>query len=994
LYLGTDPLNNDTDNDKLADGLEVIGWISNITHNNNEIEHRAVSSDPLVPDTDHDNLTDYQEYLFNTDPRSPDSDGDGLSDYEEWVVQHGRSYDSDGDGLSDYEENQTYIIKLANGTIIQTYSNSSSRDSDNDGLDDWEERYPGKDGFITDAFNNDTDGDGLIDSAEVYSTVKEYGVRKKIEKNIWNVFKFYAIIGQGVTNASVTITISVGEKTTEDGPNPADIQFKLYVNGKFVYSNSTTHKRYFCNITDITKIMEAKGIRYSGWWELRVNTTEISLLEEFKVEASLRLNPLDNDYDNDGLSDGEEMTIGEDGWYTNPASPDSDGDLLNDKYEGSIGTNPLSYDTDGDGANDKIDVAPLKNLIIRITAMEGHFGNAYWLPDPILCATFEVNDNKQKIITPHVRANKDPEPRKLSTYIWGIVGWKGIIPIWGWIEIILSTWSIKTTAEFLDSSTDSGYVEYYVDVPDDNNKVKINVELWNLWQILGLEMGGIGDRILNNYHYFNLTKNNELNSEEYTSIAGNNWVKFKIDTIPLTRVNTIAVYSNGSFENGHYPSIERMNLIILDVEGSNEVFDNGINVIMVPVPIFTNTKLHAIIEQAVNDTTKEIDLDKLPDCLKTANFSGIDRNSESINQYVESIITKEAVPVSEAMQILELCLISANETEGVIYNYTRVTAELSGVAPGVLELIPFDGSIMKNSDQGTMPKTLWQAFVQFWQNVIQLLYNVIVAIANFIANLINIIIQWGLNLLGMFEDAMDIIEAVVKAIIMVLVFILLAFELLMLTLGFILLLPFLLIIDAFPSTSTSWALFNFSLSMIINKNNKNYEFKIMLGFIIEWKYVPILDLNLPFTKFTLDTNIFEENVPKKSNEMSIESCILSIPGGNIKYPEDNTPPICNNTPEDISIWQNETAIIQWELYDESGGGTYRILKNETVIVNWTEWNNSKSIKYFINDTSSPGRTKYTIEFKDNAGNLNKDVVYVFVVKEGWPLSDHPNDIVA
>ncbi|MHA1230915.1 MAG: hypothetical protein ACTSPQ_09745 [Candidatus Helarchaeota archaeon] len=105
-------------------------------------------------------------------------------------------------------------------------------------------------------------------------------------------------------------------------------------------------------------------------------------------------------------------------------------------------------------------------------------------------------------------------------------------------------------------------------------------------------------------------------------------------------------------------------------------------------------------------------------------------------------------------------------------------------------------------------------------------------------------------------------------------------------------------------------------------------------------------------------------------------------------------PICNNPPEDISIWQNETATIWWELFDESGGGTFRILKNETVMVNWTEWNNSKSIKYFINDTSSPGRTKYTIEFKDNAGNLNKDVVYVFVVKEGWPLSDHPNDIVA
>ncbi|RKZ24565.1 hypothetical protein DRQ26_07280 [bacterium] len=256
------------------------------------------------------------------------------------------------------------------------------------------------------------------------------------------------------------------------------------------------------------------------------------------------------------------------------------------------------------------------------------------------------------------------------------------------------------------------------------------------------------------------------------------------------------------------------------------------------------------------------------------------------------------------------------------------------------------------------------------------------------------IIQWGLNLLGSFQDVMDAIEAAVKAIIMVLVYILLAFELLMLTLGFILLLPFLLIIDTFPFTSTSWTLFNFSITMIINKN---YEFKFILGFIIEWKYVSLLDLKLPFTKFTFNTNItniIEENVPQRSNKISIESCILSISGGDIKLPEDNTPPVCNNTPSDISMWQNETGNIWWELYDESGGGTYRVLKNGTIVVNWTEWNNSKSIDYVINDTSSPGRTKYTIEFKDRSGNSNSDDVYVFVVKEGWPLSTHPNDIVA
>jgi len=60
------------------------------------------------------------------------------------------------------------------------------------------------------------------------------------------------------------------------------------------------------------------------------------------------------DTDGDGLSDGNEVALD-----TNPLDPDTDGDGLSDGSEVATGTNPLSRDTDGDGIEDAVDPFPL-----------------------------------------------------------------------------------------------------------------------------------------------------------------------------------------------------------------------------------------------------------------------------------------------------------------------------------------------------------------------------------------------------------------------------------------------------------------------------------------------------------------------------------------------------------------------------------------------------------------------------------------------------------
>jgi hypothetical protein len=71
-----------------------------------------------------------------------------------------------------------------------------------------------------------------------------------------------------------------------------------------------------------------------------------------REEIGLGTSFLDNDTDWDRLSDGEELALGTDPW-----EDDSDGDGLIDGFEAELGTNPLDNDTDKDGLDDGTEVS-------------------------------------------------------------------------------------------------------------------------------------------------------------------------------------------------------------------------------------------------------------------------------------------------------------------------------------------------------------------------------------------------------------------------------------------------------------------------------------------------------------------------------------------------------------------------------------------------------------------------------------------------------------
>ncbi|MHA1368885.1 MAG: PKD domain-containing protein [Promethearchaeota archaeon] len=142
-----DPFSNDSDNDFLPDSDEMSIGLS-ATNN----------------DTDFDGLSDYDEIMiYQTNPLDADSDGDKLMDGFElkgWTLPvlyvFGGSYDEFGNA----------IINPVSSTInITTRTDPNCVDTDHDGYTDYEE-LNGDNSTMSDPAAKDSDGDGIPDNID------------------------------------------------------------------------------------------------------------------------------------------------------------------------------------------------------------------------------------------------------------------------------------------------------------------------------------------------------------------------------------------------------------------------------------------------------------------------------------------------------------------------------------------------------------------------------------------------------------------------------------------------------------------------------------------------------------------------------------------------------------------------------------------------------------------------------------------------------------
>jgi len=104
----------------------------------------------------------------------------------------------------------------------------------------------------------------------------------------------------------------------------------------------------------------------------------------------------------------------------------------------------------------------------------------------------------------------------------------------------------------------------------------------------------------------------------------------------------------------------------------------------------------------------------------------------------------------------------------------------------------------------------------------------------------------------------------------------------------------------------------------------------------------------------------------------------------------------SNHPVDINTSANGSETINWTLYDDFGGGLYRVWANDTngdyyVWKDWISWTNNIPFSISIN-RNAPGIFNYTIDYNDSSGQFGISDMVIVNITDGIPTSNHPADI--
>ena len=328
---GTDQFNassypNDFDQDSVCDYLDTDddndGW-GDVTEANCGTDQFNASSFPtdsdldgdcdfIDVDDDNDGLSDDNETLLHkTDPLNPDTDGDGLGDFEEISIYSTNALDpdTDGDGILDGIEIdgfQTDPLTFNNDNDTDGwYDFQDCNDEDDESAPDRSEDLDGKDnncdGMVDEGFNeSDSDSDGIVDWIEFH------------------------IHGTNFTNSD----------TDNDGlDDGTEILVKLSDPLSFDDDSDGDGFYWFEDCDDNASLMhpnlselldgldnDCDTLIDEDFWSIDSDLDGLTDYDEFHNYST---DPNDGDSDNDGLTDGTEVSLDSD---PNQIDLDSDSD--------------------------------------------------------------------------------------------------------------------------------------------------------------------------------------------------------------------------------------------------------------------------------------------------------------------------------------------------------------------------------------------------------------------------------------------------------------------------------------------------------------------------------------------------------------------------------------------------------------------------------------------------------------------------------------------
>ncbi len=383
----------DIDTDGLPDNWENL-WFGDLSqtevgdYDNDGINNWGeyfLGTDPTDDDHDDDGLVDGADeiFVYGTDPRLADTDGDGASDAtDQFPIDSSESVDADGDGVGDNADPDDDNDGVADvddafpldptqsgvDTDEDGIDNAVDPDDDNDGVLDAEDHFPldsaewidsDGDGTGNNA-DSDDDDDGVpdvddqfpLDPAQSGVDTDEDGIDNAVDPDDDNdgvpdvEDQFPLDSSESIDSDWDGIGNNADLDDDNDGVPDVDDAFPLDPTLSGVDTDSDGVDNAVDPDDDNDGMPDEWEISYgldplsSGDATMDADNDGLTNSGEYNAYTD----PQNADTDEDGLNDGPEVNI----HSTNPIYSDTDGDLLNDGEELTLGTDPLEADSDGD----------------------------------------------------------------------------------------------------------------------------------------------------------------------------------------------------------------------------------------------------------------------------------------------------------------------------------------------------------------------------------------------------------------------------------------------------------------------------------------------------------------------------------------------------------------------------------------------------------------------------------------------------------------------
>ncbi|MFX0024715.1 MAG: hypothetical protein ACFE9S_20575, partial [Candidatus Hermodarchaeota archaeon] len=211
----------------------------------------------------------------------------------------------------------------------------------------------------------------------------------------------------------------------------------------------------------------------------------------------------------------------------------------------------------------------------------------------------------------------------------------------------------------------------------------------------------------------------------------------QVNTIGVEKANTIAIYeTNGTVFNGHYQEEERMNIIQLYINdnGTDTPFEAGLNTIVIPTSLFTETLFNAYVQ---NESLSETPIYSSDEEIFKFISVGRDGTTEQACDEIDFVIIRFDISSADGMEILDLlltCLVNetTNET-AVVYSYVstklnNTPAVMMNLPISVLQYVPWFYNF-SDSQMGEKPKTFGEWFWKSLNKLVNLIVGVLISIA-------------------------------------------------------------------------------------------------------------------------------------------------------------------------------------------------------------------------------------------------------------------------